>query len=268
MSTSDHAIGGNPYLFISHSHADIKEVRVIRNELEECGYEPICFYLASLEDDNEILDLIKREIDARRFFIYVDSPNARNSLWVRSELEYLAGTKRRIDRTILIDVDMDAEDKVAYLQEEARKLMQSLRVFVSYSMRDRRVVRPVVEALEQAGYSTFHDRFLDANTAAKYQDELDEMIVDVAETGCFVAFINESYLGSRYLQGELKRALDLNASVVCVVTDGLQLPVGLRQVLGLPSVSTVLIKEPSNQDDIDAVVKAVEQELKRFHERR
>ena len=71
------------YVFISHSHKDIAEVRKLRNRLEENGFEPLCFYLKCLTDKDEVDGLIKREIDAREWFVYVDSPNARDSEWVR-----------------------------------------------------------------------------------------------------------------------------------------------------------------------------------------
>ena len=51
-------------VFISHCHKDLPSVRMIRNRMEEEGFEPICFYLKCLTDESEIDSLIKREIDA------------------------------------------------------------------------------------------------------------------------------------------------------------------------------------------------------------
>ena len=76
------------YIFISHSHKDIKKVRKIRNKLEDNGFEPLCFYLKCMNDDTEIEDLIKREIDAREWFLFVDSKNSRESKWVSLERDY------------------------------------------------------------------------------------------------------------------------------------------------------------------------------------
>ena len=57
------------YIFVSHSHKDINKVRLVRNYLEDRGAEPILFFLKSVTDDNEVEDLIKREIDARLWFL-------------------------------------------------------------------------------------------------------------------------------------------------------------------------------------------------------
>ena len=70
------------WVFISHSHKDLGAVRKIRNHLEKLGFEPLMFYLKCLSDENEIEELIKREIDERDWFIYADSQSARASRWV------------------------------------------------------------------------------------------------------------------------------------------------------------------------------------------
>ena len=36
------------YVFISHSHKDIEKVRILRNVMEENGFEPLCFFLKCL----------------------------------------------------------------------------------------------------------------------------------------------------------------------------------------------------------------------------
>ena len=76
------------YIFVSHSHKDIEKVRVIRNYLESLGGEQLLFFLLSKDDDNEIDKLIKDEISARIWFIYIESGNSKQSKWVQTELEF------------------------------------------------------------------------------------------------------------------------------------------------------------------------------------
>ncbi len=70
------------YVFLSHSHKDYEKVSILRNLLENKGYRPIMFYLKCLDDNSEIDNLIKREIDCRAYFILCDSNNSRHSTWV------------------------------------------------------------------------------------------------------------------------------------------------------------------------------------------
>ncbi len=54
------------WVFLSHSNKDFSKVRILRNLLEEEGYRPLMFFLQCLNDEDEIDELIKREIDCRR----------------------------------------------------------------------------------------------------------------------------------------------------------------------------------------------------------
>ena len=77
------------WVFISHSHLDIEVVRRIRNKLERMGFNPLTFYLKCLTDDDEVADLIKREIRVRDWFVFVNSENSRKSRWVSTERDFI-----------------------------------------------------------------------------------------------------------------------------------------------------------------------------------
>lgn len=79
------------WVFLSHSNKDYLQVRIVRNILENKGLYPIMFYLKCLENDpNEIvLEIIKKEIDARPRFVLCQSENALKSYWVQKEVEYI-----------------------------------------------------------------------------------------------------------------------------------------------------------------------------------
>ena len=76
------------YIFLSHSQNDIKKVRKIRDYLERQSFEPIVFNLKCLTDADELTSLVKREIEARRWFLYLNSKNAKDSARVQGEVSY------------------------------------------------------------------------------------------------------------------------------------------------------------------------------------
>jgi hypothetical protein len=129
-SQADSYQGG--YVFISHSHQDIQKVRQIRNAMEEAGFEPLCFYLKCLSDEDEIEGLIKREIDAREWFVYIDSPNSRASAWVAKERKYIesCGDKQ------IITIDLETNQS---MQEVSDKLIRRLRVCIVCAEADRTI---------------------------------------------------------------------------------------------------------------------------------
>ena len=128
------------YLFLSHSHKDIRKVRKIRNILEREGFEPLCFYLKCLEEDEEIFNLITREIDAREWFVYLHSENAENSDWVTRERAYIDSTNRKKV------INLDLEDPYA-LVRITPEIIKNLRIFVSYSHRDRELAQRIIRQL-------------------------------------------------------------------------------------------------------------------------
>lgn len=93
-------------IFLSHSHRDIEKVRKIRDLLEILNFEPICFHLICLDDNNDKLEqFIKDEISARDIFLYCKSENAEKSLWVQKEVEYIKSLKNKRFYEINIDGD-------------------------------------------------------------------------------------------------------------------------------------------------------------------
>ena len=93
------------WIFLSHSSRDIEKVRIIRNEFEKHKQNPLAFHLKCLRTDTqegckELEDLIKREIDARDWFVFCESEAAKKSTYVNMEKEYVL--KRGKKRFILL----------------------------------------------------------------------------------------------------------------------------------------------------------------------
>ena len=85
-----------PYIFVSHSQKDIAKVRQVRDYLESKSFEPILFNLKCLTDHDELTTLVKREIEARTCFLYLDSPNARASERVKAEVSYAEKLQKKV----------------------------------------------------------------------------------------------------------------------------------------------------------------------------
>lgn len=90
------------WVFLSHSNEDFEKLRMVRDRLEELKFRPLLFFLKCLEDDDEILDLIKREIEARERFILCRSKFSKQSKWVKQEVAYVESLKRPYE---IIDLD-------------------------------------------------------------------------------------------------------------------------------------------------------------------
>ncbi len=212
------------FLFLSHSHNDILKVRDIRNRLEDAGFEPLCFYLKCLTDDSEIEDLIQREIDAREWFLFIDSENARRSRWVTMEREYI----RQSDQRKIITVDLNDDESV---QRAIDRIVGNLRIFVSYAYKDRELAARIARRLRQRDYYVWFDLdgLLNSNNWAA---QIDQEIRRAAEEGAFLTLLTPQSVTSQMCRKELARALERGATVLPVLVGDVQLPPEWAFLLG------------------------------------
>lgn len=196
------------YIFLSHSHDDIEKVREIRNSLEKDGFEPLCFYLKCLNDDSEIEDLIKREIDAREWFIFVNSENSRKSKWVTLEREYIT----RTDSKKILTVDIDNIDVIS---KTIQKITHNLRVFISYSSKDTELARRIKDKLEAKDYLVF---FAPDSIPAgvSYASVISNAIYEASQEGCVMVLLTRASMESAYVSREVSRAVSNNGTIVPV----------------------------------------------------
>jgi hypothetical protein len=96
------------WIFLSHSTKDWDEVRRVRNLLEEKGHRPLVFFLKCLTEHSELDDLIRREIDARSWFLLCDSESARQSSWVQAEVAYI----KEMQGKYYEEIDLGRADRI------------------------------------------------------------------------------------------------------------------------------------------------------------
>jgi hypothetical protein len=233
------------WIFISHSHQDIQKVRRIRNRSEELGLEPLMFYLKCLTDENEIEELIKREIDERDWFIYADSAHARDSKWVKTEREYIESLTGKNVFTICLDGNI--EEQLATIEHISRQL----KVFIVSGYRDRLLVERI------------RDKLLEKDMMVLYDDEslpeeielgmsVEEKLQLIFNDGFVLFVITEQVASSEYIRFEITRTHQLGGKIVPVYVGNATLPEALRPLL-MDSVgvtpSTILISRMASSTE-------------------
>ena len=240
-------LGQGGYVFISHSHDDIEKVRKIRNAMEAEGYEPLCFYLRCLTDADEIEGLIKREIDARDWFVYVDSENARKSKWVKKERAYISSSPDKKIITVNLDGNLQPESI-------ASKVMDSMRVYISYSVGDKEIVERLVRKLVGHGLKVFTDA--DILPGADFVYQIAERMKEASAKGCIVSLVSEKYVDSQFCLRELAYAQHLRASLVPVLLGDVRL-----NGLGLDDLQMLKTDAVPTDEQLDDIVDSVEKAL-------
>lgn len=213
------------WVFLSHSNLDYERVTFVRNALERNNKRPIMFFLKCLEEENELNDLLKREIDARDQFILCDSENARRSEWVQEEVRYIK-SKGRVYQTInLDDPDETIERAVAHFINRSK-------VCVSYSRCDVSLARMVTELLRQFEYDVWFD--IDGiKSGTDFVSEITKAMDDAGRSGYQLILLSRSMMNSAWCLKEISYFISKygNKWVIPVNIDGTPLSDELASLL-------------------------------------
>lgn len=185
------------WIFISHSLKDFEKVRRVRNTFEELGARPLLFFLKCITDDDELIPLLKREIEARRWFMLCDSKNAEKSRLVRQEKRFI---KRKKGEKQYEKINLDAEDFEEEL-EKIKVLVKRATMFISYSHRDEEIAAQIVNSLLDHDYGVFFDRY-SLGGGESWKDTIDNAMEEVANNGHLLILLSPDSIK------ELKVALD------------------------------------------------------------
>lgn len=195
------------WVFLSHSNKDYDLVRDIRNKMEEHGMRPLMFFLKCLDDEPEIFDLLKREIDVRPRFILCDSENAQASEWVRREVEYIKSKNRQY-------ITIDLHNPETFV-EKILEMKRRSQVYVAYSLKNEDIAETIKLALRKRGFIVYswEDYETDHYTSFRKQENLINHIVEICKEGYFIPILTENFC-EQYIEEELKIALETNSSSV------------------------------------------------------
>ena len=210
------------YWFISHSHLDIEKVRVVRNVIEEIFfYEPILFFLKCLSNDNEVTDLIHREIYERIWFVYCHSKNSKSSKYVQDERKYLDKLIEQGCNKYKIEIDLDQyehwDDMCA--EDIRRQVFSKIRkdkVFLSYARKDAQTAHAIYEYLLDRGYTV--SGLESSAHLSDWKQSIDTQIRrHIRYNGVFLLIVSESTLNNDCTFAELEVALKDSAYIIPVI---------------------------------------------------
>lgn len=211
------------YFFISHSHLDIEKVRIVRNIIEETFfYEPILFFLKCLSEDNEIIDLIRREINERIWFIYCKSENSEKSKYVRAEREYIDYLIKKGFNKKVLNINLDGfeiwdEECYNNIRSQVAFQIRKTKIFLSYTRADKPFYGPIFEALSEHGFRVWgEDNGL--MDAGEWFEHVGGKIKEHAyKDGIFMPILSDSAGCTEYMRRELAAAVNNGAFILPVI---------------------------------------------------
>jgi hypothetical protein len=187
------------WIFLSHSHRDFDPVSRLRNELEVLGHHPLMFFLKCLDDDSEIDDLIRREIQARSWFVLCDSAHSRASRWVQEERNIIAGLATHSSATV------DLQDPLSTQLAALSGLTKRATVFLSYAQPDQPQADQITASLRRDDFGVFSD--LQLAPGQNWEAQIASALDDAAERGAVLVLLGLRAIDSDWQRREIELAL-------------------------------------------------------------
>lgn len=200
--------GKEIWIFLSHSSEDFNKVRLIRNYLEEKSFRPLMFYLKCLDSEEEIYDLIKREIDARTRFILCDSKNAQASEWVKKEMDYI-----RMQDPPRSYCKIDLTETEEFIHKQLDSYINQTNIYLSYTKADFQLAKLVYYRLSKYELNTMID-FAMLKPDDNFTSTISMGIKHASSNGFFVCLYSNSTTSSEGQKKELKMAQENGANII------------------------------------------------------
>lgn len=239
-------VHGGCWIFLSHSSHDIEKVRLVRNEFERLGHNPLAFHLKCLSTDteagrHEVDSLIKREIDAREWFVFCESPDAAKSPYVKEEHAYILNSGKGHVWTI----DMTAD--IPSILNQVRKISADIEVFVSYSHRDWKMVQPLIRALVKKDYSVWEERN-NLLPGCDWRAQISDGITRCIDSGFFLIAITQESIKSSFVKDDLAFARTRGARIIPIILGNFPIPDDIRLLIGQFTCLTLPTANPTEED--------------------
>jgi hypothetical protein len=191
------------WIFLSHSHQDFDRVSGVRDFLEARRHHPLMFFLKCLNDDHEIDDLIRREIEARSWFILCNSNNARKSKWVQDEVQIIRG----LQATSHTYTEIDLDDPRLDLESALFTFTRRASVFLSFAQPDRAFAAKISVALREQDFGVFSD--LELKPGEAWQARIESELENAARDGAVLLLLSAESVRSDWQQREVAFAVRL-----------------------------------------------------------
>lgn len=237
------------WIFLSHSSDDFDKVRKIRNYLEEKSYRPLMFYLKCLESDEEIYDLITREIDVRTRFILCDSENARGSDWVKREMDYIANQDP--PRSFL-RIDLSQSDDIIHRQLDS--YVNQMNIYISCTRNHNDMFSKIRLRLNKYDLNVLPD--LDSFESSNYAYEIEKQISHAANNGYYIFLYSKDIVNSSFVAKEFKLADKLGANVLLFTLDEESDKICCNDC-SLGKYRHIDVSKYSNEDKADAITNRI-----------
>ena len=195
-------------------------------------------------DEDEITDLIKREIKERDWFVYADSPSAKQSKWVKTELAEIKKYPEKIVHTIDLESDIDQQ------LQQIEKIVRQTKVYISYSHRDNEVFQRFRRGFLVKDIQLLSD--LDCEKGDSHINLMNREIVDASHNGFVLLILSKLAIYSHNFIEEIQQANREQGKIIPIYLGNMILPEKLNSMLG--GIQGIRLSENPTDEEVDEAI--------------
>jgi hypothetical protein len=219
------------WIFLSHSHKDIDNVRKVRNELETYGHNPLLFYLKCLDDDPETFELIKREIDARNWFLLCNTDNSKKSDWVQKEVHYIKNLSEKYYVELDLNSPWDEQQKII------ENLAKTVTIYIAFDRTDSlEIAKQIAKKLREFDYKVFLGSDTSEQLGFKSFSQMDNALIDTSMNGFLLALFSPGAWEDHVFYFEVRSIFQDSSShknIIPIIVKPCELPSVLTKIPSL-----------------------------------
>lgn len=220
-------------------------------------HNPLAFHLKCLTTDSEtgrleLDNLIKREIDAREWFVFCENPLV-HSEWVDMEQAHIIDSGKEM----VWSIDMALEEN--QIIEKVRRICKDIEVYISYSRYDRKIADVLTELLVEKDYSVWITESM-IMMGQNFKDEIEYAINRCSYEGFFILLVTENSVNLGWIEHEIGLAI-LHGSgkrIIPILVGNVKLPVQYEKYW---NQYYTVPKQPCKKDFLP-ILKEMERRLK------
>lgn len=115
-------------------------------------------------------------------------------------------------------------------------------IFISYAHKDDAVVLKIIDAMQQAGFSIWYDKGIEAGT------EWPEFIAEnLIRCECFIAFLSKNYIESHNCRREVNLAIKKKKEILVAYLEDVELTPGMEMQLDI--LQAIFRKNASSEEE-------------------
>lgn len=174
-----------------------------------------------LSDENELNDLLKREISQRIWFVYCNSENAIKSQYVQFERNYIDSLIKEGRKFNFLSIELDKFDIwdsecYEYIRNQITYQIRKTKIFLSYSIEDQNFAINMKERFIEVGYSVWNDNEIQNDDI--FSNSINNVMKNHSyKDGLILLLVTENFLKSKFCLFEYEKALNIGALVLPVV---------------------------------------------------